>query len=538
MPVVQIPNAFFQHDAQSKFDPNTHIDPGFSIDKYITEDGVNTLIEGIRGTGKTHILKMISTKLIVKFKDIRVLPVYISMAEISEYVTQDTNLFRIHLYSTIILQTISTVKNNKETIKNKPNNVLDKVLNELCELFGLKESTDIDYLISEIENYSNDLLKSVLNNPVKLSKVTKDIEEYTGGISSSGINLSGKSSNEDSLSIDYLTLQLSHLNASKFITQFFKYLSELFDLHHTVLLMDECSDLPTDAQTEIFRLFKLIRGGTRINNDRNYLYFIGGVYPPQATAYPSKSLGAPFDFEPGDDCSVEYLELDIQMSFYENFFNQVFSKKMIIFNKLNYDISDYFEDEKAFFLAAYASNGLPRRFFEILHQSYETLKEFYSSEQINDSKIYKIRYSDVSSSIDKIVTSTILTRSKFTKDDFETLEKIVAALKKRNKKVETESSTKEKYIPINFYFTCPRSKEDLIGNLISKGVIHNQSRTRSLKNSSSDTGTGKGLVMMIDLAIAFTEGAIPTKSKALEYFRKDTKLSAKRGYESCQSIPF
>jgi len=44
--------------------------------------------------------------------------------------------------------------------------------------------------------------------------------------------------------------------------------------------------------------------------------------------------------------------------------------------------------------------------------------------------------------------------------------------------------------------------------------------------------------MMIDLAIAFTEGAIPTKSKALEYFRNDTKLSAKRDYESCQSISF
>jgi len=58
---------------------------------------------------------------------------------------------------------------------------------------------------------------------------------------------------------------------------------------------------------------------------------------------------------------------------------------------------------------------------------YETFCEFYSSEQIDDTKTYKMRYSDISSSIDKIVTSTLLTKNKFTKQDFETFEKIVAA---------------------------------------------------------------------------------------------------------------
>ncbi len=77
----------------------------------------------------------------------------------------------------------------------------------------------------------------------------------------------------------------------------------------------------------------------------------------------------------------------------------------------------------------------------------------------------------------------------------------------------------------------------MVGNLIAKGVVHNQSRTRSLKHSSEGQA-GKGLVMMLDLAVAFSEGAIPTKSKALDYFQKDTKLSAKRGYEYCQSLTF
>ena len=203
----------------------------------------------------------------------------------------------------------------------------------------------------------------------------------------------------------------------------------------------------------------------------------------------------------------------------------------------NTQILDYFEDDKALLLATYAAHGLPRRFFEILHQSYENLKEFAASQPETQSKVYKIRFSDISSAIDRIVTGSLLTKSKLSEDNFDTLEKIVAALKKRNKKVETESSTKEKYVPINFYFVCPRKQESLLGNLIAKGVIHNQARTRSLKSISSD-GPNKGLVMMIDLAVAFTEGAIPTKTKSIDYFQKDIKIAARRGYEFCQQINF
>lgn len=67
------------------------------------------------------------------------------------------------------------------------------------------------------------------------------------------------------------------------------------------------------------------------------------------------------------------------------------------------------------------------KYFINLMKHYETFCEFYSSEQIDDTKTYKMRYSDISSSIDKIVTSTLLTKNKFTKQDFETFEKIVAA---------------------------------------------------------------------------------------------------------------
>ncbi len=291
---------------------------------------------------------------------------------------------------------------------------------------------------------AKELHDSTLNNPAKLAQTFRSAEELNKSLGIQGAKAGGKAVDESSQTIEYLTVKLSHLNASQFLTQFYRYLYELFDLQHTVLLIDECSDLPKEAQLEIFRFLKLIRGGTRVDNTRNFLYFIGGVYPPQATEYPSKSLGGPFDFEPGDDCSVEYLELDVQVTFYEDFFKNMFLKKMSKFNpSLSQDIFNFFEDERTFLLAAYASNGLPRRFFEILHQAYENLTEFVSSRTKADNKTYKIRYIDVSAAIDKIVTSTILSRSKLTKENFKALEKIVAALKRRNKKVETESSSKK-----------------------------------------------------------------------------------------------
>jgi Cdc6-like AAA superfamily ATPase len=56
---------FFNHDAQAGgFFPLTHINPGFDIDSFIRGSGKNILVEGIRGTGKTHILKMIASKCI------------------------------------------------------------------------------------------------------------------------------------------------------------------------------------------------------------------------------------------------------------------------------------------------------------------------------------------------------------------------------------------------------------------------------------------------------------------------------------------
>ncbi|MFB5190686.1 ORC-CDC6 family AAA ATPase [Alicyclobacillus fastidiosus] len=537
MPAIHIEESFFQHDAQAYFDPSTHIDPGFSIDKYVRAQGINTLVEGIRGTGKTHILKMISTRFIERFDELRVLPVYVSMAEVSEFVSKEADLFRVHLYSTLILRTIENIKNNRGIWESRKAGVKQLFIG-IAKMFGFMENSDFDTLITELERHAEELQREILYNPTKISELAKSSDGLNLTAGHGGVSVGVQGNTENSISVEYLTVKLSHLNASQFLSQFYKYMNQIFGLRHTVLLIDECSDLPNDAQTEVFRFFKFIRGGTRIDNSRNYLYFIGGVYPPQATNYPSKSLGGEFDFEPGDDCSVEYLELDIQLDNYEEFFRKLTTQKMTAFDaRLSTGVLDIFEEERAFVLAAYAAHGLPRRYFEILHHAYENLVDYVNSISGVDSKVYKMRFTDVASSIEKIVTSNILNTRRLPKEDFATLEAIIAALTRRNRKVETESATKEKHVPINFYFNCPRSKEEIIGNLISKGVLHNQARTRTLKHTVEGM-SGKGLVIMVDLAVSYSQGIIPNKTKVIEVLQRDTKLSAKNGYEYCQTISF
>lgn len=535
MPAVNIPNSFFQHDAQAFFDPSTHIDPGFSlVDKFITQGGNNVLIEGIRGTGKTHILKMINAKYIERFNTKNVLPVYVSMTEVAEHAKKEETLFRIHLNSLLIKRTIETIKTNRE-IWGKRNTGIKKILTDIAGLFGIIGDNNIEVLLDKIERINRQLEDEVLLNTTRITDVSKSIQNAKAGVKHGVFNFDGGYGQENSESVEYLKTQLSNLNATYFISKFFENLNGIFNLQHTVLLLDEISDLPNAAQIEVFRLLKFIRGGTRFNQNRNYLYFIGGVYPPQATKYPSKINGDDFDFDLGNDCSVEHLELDVLLEFYGDFFKNLTLAKMKKHNPSLGNIQDIFEDEKAFILLAYAAHGLPRRFFEIMHHAYESLVEFASSRPSNDTKNYKVRYSDVTGAIDNVTRKTIIGKNKITKEDQEILDQIITALSKRNKKVATENETKQKNIPTNFYINCPRWKEDKLGNLIAKGILHDQARTRTLKHYVEGMG-GKGIVVMIDLSVAFTEGAIPNRAQAADVFKNDTKSSAKNGYEYCQTI--
>lgn len=122
MSIINIKPDFFNNDAQANFDFSTHVNPGFNIMEIATSK-TNILLEGIRGTGKTHILKAIREQVLKEFEQKKILPIYISLAKISEYESLDEKMFRIHLYTNIVQTAVNFILENIETIHKTDKNL-------------------------------------------------------------------------------------------------------------------------------------------------------------------------------------------------------------------------------------------------------------------------------------------------------------------------------------------------------------------------------------------------------------------------------
>jgi hypothetical protein len=283
------------------------------------------------------------------------------------------------------------------------------------------------------------------------------------------------------------------------------------------------------AQIEVFRLLRLIRGAADTNNDSNFIYFIGSVYPPQKTNYPSKAFGHEFDFIAGEDCSMEYLEMNVLNDDYEEFFKYITQNRL----KKYHSESEgkylwIFEDEKTFLLSAFAANGLPRRYFEILKNAYSIASKKYSYSQQTE----KIDYSSVSAAIQNIVDSQILSESQLTDEDFNYLEnRIIPKLNQRNTGAETrnESRTEDRKLPVHLFLSVSRTDRKKLSNLIYRGIIHNLNRTRKPRTINANSEETKGLMLMLDLAVAFNYRVFNVQN-AINYFQEDLRENAKRGY--------
>lgn len=369
MPAIAIDPNFFNHDAQAGgFFPVTHINPGFDIDAFISGYGKNMLVEGIRGTGKTHILKMISSKCIDTYSEKKILPVYISLAKVSEWHGSDIRFFRIQLYANIVTETILTMEKQKTRIGIKKlgaENAIDKIKN----MFGIKNENDIDNILKKIKDINENLIGKLTYNPEKIFEKLKQESEENAKVKGNQII---QISFEDIFrlieekEVQFVGKNLAYENAAQFIVEFFKQLQNILGCRYTILLLDECSEASEGAQIEIFRLLKLIRGALTSDMQTNYVYFCASVYPPYSTEYPSKTRGQTFNFEPGQDAGVEYLQLDELADEYETFFSELTRKRLeYVFKKtVSNPIAEIFENERAFFLAAYGANGIPRRYLE------------------------------------------------------------------------------------------------------------------------------------------------------------------------------
>jgi Cdc6-like AAA superfamily ATPase len=121
---MTLPSSFFNHDAQAGgFYPKSHV--GIDVSSFTQKQ--NILIEGIRGTGKTHVLKMIEQHCFNNFDKLRILPIFVSLAQINEHARKDPDEFRLHLYTHIVRRCIHTIEKYKEYLQ-EDNSLLESRL--------------------------------------------------------------------------------------------------------------------------------------------------------------------------------------------------------------------------------------------------------------------------------------------------------------------------------------------------------------------------------------------------------------------------
>jgi hypothetical protein len=270
---MELPNSFFNHDAQAGgFYPRSHV--GIDISGF--GQNQNVLIEGIRGTGKTHVMKMIERYYFEDFEDKRVLPIFVSLAQISEHARKDPEEFRLHLYTYIVQRCLETIEKYQDDLQ--PDiSLLKRGLNTLKKLFGINDEQDISAIIKTLKSTAEqllfelqfDLTSETLKNAYRDSvtnskKIDSKIKASNPVLKSSlGAQLSEEYnySLENEEQMIYMGKKLAHHNAANFILEFLKQVQVILDLEYSLILIDECSEATTSSQVEIFRLFKAIRGG-------------------------------------------------------------------------------------------------------------------------------------------------------------------------------------------------------------------------------------------------------------------------------------
>jgi hypothetical protein len=544
MPAVKLGPDFFNDDAQAGgFFPNTHINLTFDVEQYLQPRGKNCIIEGIRGTGKTHILKMVEARYIEDFAKYRVIPVYISLAQFSQF-SDNMPRFRMQLYANIVLQSICCIEANKDKISYIERAESSSALNFLKKLFRINPDRDFNATIREIKRLNQSLLQKLTYNPqsvsIKHSETEKQAVQMTlMPISEPIVEVATESENEKK--VDYVGTNLSHENSAAFILQYFKQLRKILSLNYSLLLLDECSESTKQGQIEVFRLLKTIRGAAvEADTRQNFAYFLAAAYPPQGTYYPAMQKGDAFNFELGHDASVDYLELDETLEEYDSFFAELTVKRLQHLGGNGYTseqtkVLDIFDNEKAFTLAAYAANGIPRRYIAILKQAYANLQSRTAGSQ--NEAIQRIGIRDIETAMQSIVSNHILVQGRLIPRDFAILDEVVKRFSKRNKNQETQNveraRIKEEALPATVYFTVSRSQLDELAHLIIQGAIHDKDRTRAKKEYREESSQGE--LMSLDLAVAFCNGAI-SKPRAAEIFKNDLKHNAKRGYKWCSDI--
>ena len=510
---MELYSDFFNHDAQAGgFFPMAHV--GINVSNFGRRQ--NVLIEGIRGTGKTHILKMLEKYYLDNFNEYKILPIFVSLAQINEHAKKDPDEFRLHLYTHVVDKCIETVlKYSKDLQPDK--SLLSKSITSISQLFGIKGKDELDATLEFIQktadhlkfklqfDLTNKTFKTFKKDNSSTSKELKANANAKFIAGSAGANLTSKrnqteeESNEET--ITFLGARLAHKNASQFLLEFLKQLQVALDLEHSLLLLDECSEANFDSQVEIFRLFKTIRGANSLlANKTSCSFFVGCVYPRGETYYPTRAIDG-FVFQPGQDCTIEFLQWDeTDIEAYVKFFEEMTlarAKYLLGYTGNFSELSTVvFENREVFLLAAFCANGIPRRYWELLKQSY-------------DKNSLKVTLSSLDISIQEIANNHIVSSAYLKEDDITFIDRLIANLNGLNISIRSKNKKigRGNLIPQSIYFSVKRGLEQHLSNLVIYGAVHEKSRTRTTRRRSRPEP-----IFALDMAVAYTFRVIPPKS--------------------------
>jgi len=531
---MKLSENFFHHDAQGFFLPDSH--SGINVENIGHKQ--NTLIEGIRGTGKTHILKMIHRNRLEKFNSNRVLPVYLSIAKISEHAKKDPDTFRMYLYGNLVREAVSIANINRDNFQ--PNKtLLDKSLRSIKSMFGLDSEEPIDKILEQINSLSEKLFEEfefgILGKYIN-SENEQNLSTSKGGQANANMSLGGNiigatltenraefSAEKNQAGIAYLGKQLSQNDAVDFLVTFLKQLQVILDLDYTLLLIDECSEAPKDAQIEIFRLLKTIRGADSLLPETGSAsaYFVSTVYPKSHTYYPTiKSDG--FNFEPGHDFTTNYLQWDItDTNGYEQFFKDMLinrAKSLSGYSgTIDEFIKDFFDKEDTFLLAIYSAHGIPRRFWEILKRAYNNGNG-------------KIKYTNLSNIILGIAQEQLIDHNLLTELDQDFIQYQAHRLNGQNAEIRRKNRKHRRQKPQNIFFEISRSNSNNIQSIIMVGGMHDMKRVRTKNNM----GIAKPLYAL-DISIVFALKAIP-EGEFIQFIKNDLHRNVSTNFEKALTI--
>lgn len=336
--------------------PSPHVEPptGAPLKDLVPTLPSGFVLEGIRGSGKTHTLRAIELKTRREYGESGILSLRVALSELLGS-REDAGILVDLLSLSVIDSGISAVTELLTTSKPQKENHNDGSIKARSKLGEWPINTDLAGRGAQARK----LIESPLLRPQTA---------FSGEVGpSQGVNLQRRPPTSETL-----RRRNSVEKAVEYLLEIRKHL----DAKYVYLLIDQIEDSPAESQAEVFNFLRM--AGAIAGRMKLPLGFALGAYPAGrvlGTKYPSARQGASFNWDPHQDAQCVHLKVPIQDPSYRNFFLQILDRRLQAFCKDGTkDYHDLCADSESIEFATYAAGGLPSRFFAILRAAYGRIR--------------------------------------------------------------------------------------------------------------------------------------------------------------------